>query len=199
MNSIRLTLEGSWMDPRIPADLRVPPSIHPELAEHTRLFDKKIYKVGENVHCAVGYGIANIIMIEGTDGIVIVDTGESIGQAEEVLADLRKITTKPVAGVVLTNHHVDHVLGTSVFVKAEDAASGKVPIFAHTSLVTHYVDENGIIAELQTVRATHMYGGTLGPADRKGSNAGIGTFVRPGVAGFIPPNRVFDDRLEETV
>ncbi len=191
--------EGSGMDPRIPPALRVPPSINPELAEHTRIFDKKIYPASAHVYCAVGWGIANIILVEGTDGVVIVDTGESVEQAAEVLAELRKITTKPVAGVVLTHHHADHVLGTSVFVRPEDAASGKVPIFAHESLVKQYVDENGILAELQTVRAMHMYGAALGPADREGSNAGIGPFLGRGSAGFVPPNRTFADRLDVTV
>jgi alkyl sulfatase BDS1-like metallo-beta-lactamase superfamily hydrolase len=44
--------------------------INPELKEHTRLFERKIHKVGENVYCAVGYNLANIIMVEGRDGVV---------------------------------------------------------------------------------------------------------------------------------
>jgi alkyl sulfatase BDS1-like metallo-beta-lactamase superfamily hydrolase len=191
--------KGSGLDPRIPSELRVSPSIDPKLAEHTQLFEKKIYHVGEHVHCAVGWGLANIILVEGEDGVVIVDTGENTEQAREVLAEFRKITPKPVAAVVLTHHHADHVLGTSVFVDPADAASGKVPIFAHESLVKQYADENGILAELQTARSVHMYGAALGSADRANSNAGIGPFIRPGTAGFVPPNRTFSDRLDVTV
>jgi alkyl sulfatase BDS1-like metallo-beta-lactamase superfamily hydrolase len=51
---------------------QVPASINPELKEHTKLFERKIHKVGDNVYCAVGYNLANIIMVEGKDGIVIV-------------------------------------------------------------------------------------------------------------------------------
>src|SRR5471030_765205 len=108
---VAIALEGSGQDPSIPASLRVSPSINPELAEHTRIFDKKIYKIGDSVYSAVGYGLANILMIEGTDGIVVVDTGETLDQAQTVLAEFRKITDKPVKGVVLTHHHADHVLG----------------------------------------------------------------------------------------
>jgi alkyl sulfatase BDS1-like metallo-beta-lactamase superfamily hydrolase len=191
--------EGSGMDPRIPAEYRVPPSINPELAEHSRLFEPRVYAVGARVHCAVGFGLANVIMIEGDDGVVVVDTGESLEQAEAVRAELRKITTKPVAAVVLTHHHADHVLGTSAFVAPEDAASGKIPIFAHESLVQHYADENSLIAELQTIRSVHMYGAALGPADRAGANDGIGPFIKGGTSGFLPPNRTVADRLEATV
>jgi alkyl sulfatase BDS1-like metallo-beta-lactamase superfamily hydrolase len=194
-----IALAGSGLDPRIPGPLRVRPSSNPELAEHSRLYEKKVYAIGERVHCAVGFGLANIIWIEGTDGVVVVDTGETLEQGSAVLAELRKATPKPIAAVVLTHHHADHVLGTSAFVSAEDATSGKVPIFAHESLVKHYVAENGVIAELQTIRSAHMYGGSLGPADRAGSNNGIGPFLGRGPTGFLPPTRTFADRLEVTV
>ncbi len=190
-----IAFEGSGMDPAIPVEFRVPPSIHPELAEHSKLYEKKIYKVADSVHVAVGYGIANIVMVEGTDGIVIVDTGESIAQGEEVLAELRKITSKPIVAVVLTHHHADHVLGTTAFVKPGDA----IPIIAHDSLVQHYGDETGLIVELQAIRAAHMLGAFLGPADRKDSNNGIGPFVGRSLANFVPPNKTFHDALDITL
>jgi alkyl sulfatase BDS1-like metallo-beta-lactamase superfamily hydrolase len=194
-----IALAGSGLDPRIPAALRVRPSSNSELAEHSRLYEKKVFTIGERVHAAVGFGLANIIWIEGTDGLVIVDTGETLEQANAVLAEIRKVSQKPVMAVVLTHHHADHVLGTSAFVSAEDATGGKIPIFAHESLVKHYVAENGVIAELQTIRSAHMYGGSLGPADRAGSNNGIGPFLGRGPTGFLPPTRTFSDRLEVTV
>lgn len=190
-----IAFEGSGMDPAIPVELRVPPSIHPELAEHSKLYEKKIYEVGDAVHVAVGWGIANIIMVEGTDGVIIVDTGETISQAEEVLAEFRKITQKPIVAVVLTHHHADHVLGTSVFVKPGES----IPIIGHESLVQHYVDETGIIVELQSIRAAHMYGAFLGPADRKDANDGIGPFIGRGLTGFVPPNKTFRDTLDITL
>jgi alkyl sulfatase BDS1-like metallo-beta-lactamase superfamily hydrolase len=194
-----IAFEGSGLDPGIPAELRVKPSINPDLAQHSKLFEKKVYKVHDNVYCAVGWGLANIVFVEGTDGVLVVDTGESKGQASDVLQEIRKVTSKPIAGVVLTHHHVDHVLGTSVFVSPEDAASGRVPIFGHESLVRRYVDETGLTAELQAARSMHMYGGPLGPADRESSNDGIGPFLGRGEGGFVPPNRTFADKLDATV
>lgn len=194
-----VVLMGSGHDPVIPPNFRVSPSVHAELAEHSKLYAKKVYKIGTHVYCAVGFGLANIIMVEGDTGIVIVDTGETIEQAEHVLAELRKITQKPIAAVVLTHHHADHVLGSSVFVSAEDAETGKVPIFAHASLVAQYAQENGLISELQSVRSMHMFGSSLAPSDRKDSNNGIGPFLSRGPTSFIPPNRTFDDQLEVTV
>ena len=104
-------------DPQALPDLHVPASIHPELAAHSELYlPPKVHRVGERVHCAVGWNLANITMIEGDDGIVIVDTGMNVQQGVDVLAEIRRITDKPIAAIVLTHHHVDHVQGTTSFV-----------------------------------------------------------------------------------
>jgi alkyl sulfatase BDS1-like metallo-beta-lactamase superfamily hydrolase len=179
--------------------LKVPVSVHPELREHTRLFDKKIHKVADNVYVAVGWGIANIIMVDGTDGVVIMDTGQNLQQAMEVLAEFRRISEKPVAAVVLTHHHNDHVLGTTGFVAPEAARAGTVPIFAHESLVAEFVTATGITAELQSIRSAHMFGSSLSADDVRDTNAGIGPPFVGGPSGFLAPNRVFKDALETTV
>lgn len=51
----------------IPQELNVPVRIHPRLAVHTNLFTKTIYNVG-NVYSPVGWGLANVLMIEGSYG-----------------------------------------------------------------------------------------------------------------------------------
>ena len=48
------------------------------LGEHSKEFNKKeILKIGDNIFVAIGYGLANCIMIEGDDGVIIIDTLES--------------------------------------------------------------------------------------------------------------------------
>ena len=43
------------------------------LAEHSKLFNKKeIIRVDDNVYCAIGFGLANCIMIEGKILFIIV-------------------------------------------------------------------------------------------------------------------------------
>lgn len=194
-----IALSGSGLDPAIPVEYRVAPSVHPELAAHTKRYAKQWVTVGKRVHVAIGYGLANLVFIEGDTGMIVVDTGENLDQAEAVLAELRTRTEKPVVAVILTHHHADHVLGTAAFVSAEDVKSGKVPVIAHASLIKHYVDETGILAELQAARAMHMYGGPLGPADRENSNAGIGPFLSRAESGFIAPTKTFAETLDETI
>ena len=71
----------------------------------------------DNIYVAIGYGLANCIMIEGDDGIVIIDTMESTDTAKEVLDEFREITKKPIVGIVLTHFHADHTNGIDVFLE----------------------------------------------------------------------------------
>jgi len=178
---------------------QVPASINPELKEHTKLFERKIHKVGDSVYCAVGYNLANIIMVEGKDGIVIVDTGMEIKQGQDVLADFRKITPKPIAGIIYTHHHSDHVQGTVAFVSQQDAASGAVPIISHETLMQEYIHESGFIGPIMSARAISMYNSMLDGDDMKDMNAGIGPSFGPGKNAFIPPTQTFHDKLNVTL
>jgi glyoxylase-like metal-dependent hydrolase (beta-lactamase superfamily II) len=53
----------------------------------------------------------NVPLIEQADGVVLVDSGESIGYGRRVVAYVRSLTDKPVKAVLLTHWHGDHTLG----------------------------------------------------------------------------------------
>src|SRR5271168_1432712 len=95
-------------------------TIPPELAQHTALFEKKIYHVTGNVYSAVGYSLGNSILIEGNDGVIVVDTLSSIEAARQVREEFRKITPKPVVAVIYTHFHPDHTSGVKAFASSED-------------------------------------------------------------------------------
>jgi alkyl sulfatase BDS1-like metallo-beta-lactamase superfamily hydrolase len=96
----------------------VRPHIHPDLKAHGAIFERKIHKIGENVYSAVGWADGNCVMVVGDDGVIIVDTGPDLPSANEVAAEFRKITDKPVRAVVYTAFHVDHINGVKAFVSA---------------------------------------------------------------------------------
>ncbi|HSD09640.1 MAG TPA: alkyl sulfatase dimerization domain-containing protein, partial [Candidatus Binatia bacterium] len=174
-------------------------TIDPKLTEHSRKMAKRIYRSADTVYCAVGYGIANMTMIEGTDGIVIVDTLESIENAREVMAEFRKITAKPVKAIVYTHNHYDHVMGAEGVVRREDVAAGRVPIYAHERLVDGLEKQLSVVGEAIGVRSMYTFGTFLGEGPEGSVNEGIGPKLVIGTAGFIPPTRTFADRLEVNV
>ena len=106
-------------------------------SEATRLLNERsahlepmITQVSESVWVASGYSPANISMIVGEDGLVIVDTGMMPAHAEKVLAEFRKITDLPVKAIILTHGHGDHTGGARVFLEA--GGDEKPKIFARS-------------------------------------------------------------------
>ena len=47
-------------------------------------FEKRIYRVTDGVHVAVGFRLANSILIEGEDAVIIVDVLGSVGNANGI-------------------------------------------------------------------------------------------------------------------
>ena len=121
-------LTGRGVHARIAA--QVPPTINAELKQHTEHFVKKIYKVADNVYSAVGWNVAGTVMIEGDDGIILVDAGMSPVTSREVLLEFRKITDKPAVAVIYSHFHQDHISGIKGFVSEAQVQSGEVAIYA---------------------------------------------------------------------
>jgi len=69
----------------------------------------------------------NVTVIAGEAGLLVVDTNASTKAAEEVIADLHRLSARPVVGLVNTHEHVDHVFGNAAFREEY----GEVPITAH--------------------------------------------------------------------
>ncbi|MEQ9145832.1 MAG: alkyl sulfatase dimerization domain-containing protein [Parvibaculaceae bacterium] len=180
-------------------DYSVEPSINPELAEHTRHFEPKVYKIGENVYSAVGWALANTIMIEGDDGILIFDASTAVEPGEKIMAEFRKITDKPVVAVVYSHFHPDHWGGVKAFVDEQDVIDGKVQIIAHETLVGNVVRQGGTVGTIQAMRSGYTFGVFLRPEDLKYMNGGIGPHVGGGNATFIQPTLTFDKELDVTI
>lgn len=71
-------------------------------------------QVIDGLYKAVGYSFGHTTILEGDTGMVIVDTTESTATASVILEDLRKITDKPITGIIYTHYGSDHIQGTAV-------------------------------------------------------------------------------------
>jgi alkyl sulfatase BDS1-like metallo-beta-lactamase superfamily hydrolase len=171
-------------------------SVHPVLEAHTAEFERRVYEVTEGVYVAVGFGLANSILVEGDECVFVVDVMASNEAAEAVRAAFEQITHKPIAALVYTHNHADHVFGGRGFVP-----DGDVAVYAHDT-TSAYIDR--LINVLRPAigrRSERMFGNHL---PRQGPdrfvNAGIGPGLEIGHGGGTPsllrPNHTFADVLE---
>lgn len=72
----------------------------------------------EAIGFANGGAIANSVIIDSSDGAIVVDPGPSLEFARALAALAQRVTGKPVALVYVTHLHPDHALGAAGFAPA---------------------------------------------------------------------------------
>jgi alkyl sulfatase BDS1-like metallo-beta-lactamase superfamily hydrolase len=182
----------------LPAE-RIEPSINAELAAHTKVFAQQVYRVADNVYSAVGWQLGNVVMIEAPQGLIIVDTGESVSESRKIMAEFRKLTDKPVRAVVYTHFHPDHINGVQAFVSREQVERGEVQIYAHETLLQNVVAQGALVGPILGVRSAYSFGSFLPASDQEGMNGGIGPLAKPEPSSFIAPTVTFGERLDTTI
>lgn len=176
------------------------PRVAPSLAAHSAEFSPpRVHEPAPGVFSAVGYGIANSIMVVGREGVVIIDTTDSLDEAKAVWNEFAPRTGgKPVVAIIYTHNHNDHINGAAAFPLAPGAK-----VIAHETLMREAAKWNGVAAPAIAARAARMYGAFLpeGPEGRVNVGLGpyLGAFRGGGSGGFIAPNTTFADRLEITL
>jgi len=93
-------------------------------------FRKDVIRVTDGIYVAVGYSLGNSILIEGTDGLIIVDTLSGMDDARAAKAEFDKISRKPVRAIFYTHFHGDHTGGAAAF-----AGNDHPDVYAHRLLV----------------------------------------------------------------
>ncbi len=163
---------------------------NPALLHHNDTqFAKIIVELCPGVYTAVGYAASTQHMIVGEHSITIVDTSESTAAAENVLAEFRKISDKPIARIIYTHSHRDHISGASVFSEGRE-----IPILASAAFSSDLVGQDAsAIAPNQALnrRTQAQFGIGLSSEQRVSLGCGPGDRPMKGMgAGHIPPNQL---------
>ena len=159
--------------------------------EHKKEFDPQIFKVTDNVYSGVGYGLANSIMIETEEGLVIVDTLGSEETASLLFSEFRKISNKPVKAIIYTHNHLDHLGGATIF-----AADDSPDIYAQENILYNIDNIATTIRPIIFERSARQFGIPLN--ENNIVHQGIGAFLEvsaDSTLGLLRPTITFKDNL----
>ena len=164
-----------------------------DLVSHSEEFRREVIEVTEGVHVAVGFALANAILVEGENSNIIIDTTGTVETASEVKEIFDTINSNPVEAIIYTHNHADHTYGATVF-----AADSNPEIYAHSSTAEYLSRVIGILRPIISSRSNRMFGNAL-PKEQVENN-GIGPFLEIGRDGRKPgllyPTKTFTDKLK---
>ncbi len=168
-----------------------PATVNPSLWRHAGLITKHgLFKVADRLYQVRGFDVANMSIIVGDKGLIIVDPLTSVEAAAAALQLARAhLGEKPVVGVIYTHSHIDHFGGARGVISPADVAAGRVMIIAPQGFLEHAVSENVIAGVAMSRRASFQFGAALVPGPEGAMTSGIGPRVAAGSRSLVAPTR----------
>jgi alkyl sulfatase BDS1-like metallo-beta-lactamase superfamily hydrolase len=173
-----------------------PDSVNPSLWRNAQLLAQAgLFKVTDRVYQVRGIELANLTVVLGDTGYIVIDTLTTVESAKAAMDLVRaRLGDKPVMGVIYTHSHIDHFGGAAGVISPQDAAARKVPIIAPAGFLKEAIAENVIAGPAMSRRATYAFGHLIGTGPQADISEGIGpAFNRignaTGAVQMLPPTR----------
>ncbi|MBT7757829.1 MAG: MBL fold metallo-hydrolase, partial [Rhodospirillaceae bacterium] len=173
-------------------DAPAPDTVNPSLWRMAQLnMNNGLFKVCDRVYQLRGMDLANMTIIEGDSGLIVIDP---MTTAEVARAGLDLFLTnrpaKPVVCVIYSHSHVDHYGGVMGVTTADDVAGGKVVVIAPDRFMEELAGENVLAGNAMNRRAQFQFGGLLAKGPRGQVDAGLGKVTARGRVTLIAPTQV---------
>ena len=171
-----------------------PASVNPSLWRQATLNNiNGLFKVTDRIYQVRGYDLANMSIIEGDTGWIIVDPLTARETSAAALALAREhLGDKPVVAVIFTHSHIDHFGGIFGVISEEQYNSGDVRVIAPVGFMDEATSENIIAGTAMARRAIYMYGRDLARSQRGHVGSGLGKGPAFGTFGIVEPTEIID-------
>jgi glyoxylase-like metal-dependent hydrolase (beta-lactamase superfamily II) len=117
-------------------------------------------RLADGAHrCRLPFLDVTIGLVHGRTGVLLIDTGTTLAEADALKADVLDITGRDVTHIVLTHNHFDHILGSSVFEAADVYCAPEVAAtiaerteHLHADAVRHGADPDAVQRAVAALR-----------------------------------------------
>jgi alkyl sulfatase BDS1-like metallo-beta-lactamase superfamily hydrolase len=168
-----------------------PETVNPSLWRQAGLnaLNHGLFEVVKGIYQVRSFDLANMTLIQGETGWIIVDplTSSESSRAALDLAE-KHLGKRAVTAVIFTHSHADHFAGVLGIVNPAEVAAGKVTVAAPEHFVKEALSENVLAGNVMQRRATYMYGNLLPHSPKGFVSDGLGADLSMGTTGFIRPN-----------
>ncbi|MFH2132194.1 MAG: alkyl sulfatase dimerization domain-containing protein [bacterium] len=178
-----------------------PASVNPSLWRQGKLNNiHGLFKVTKGLFQLRGHDLANMTIIQGEKGWIIVDPLTAEETATRALKLARKhLGDQPVTAIIFTHSHIDHFGGVRGIMSAEEARAKKIRIIAPKGFMAEATSENIIAGIAMGRRSMFMYGKNLARSERGHIGSGLGKGPAYGMFGILEPNEIIDHTGQEKV
>ena len=176
-----------------------PGSVNPSLWRQEKLNNVRgLFKVTERVYQLRGFDFANMTIMEGDSGWIIVDPLTAKETAQAALAFARKhLPVKQIKAIIFTHAHMDHFGGVLGIVSPEQVAELGIRIIAPGGFMEAATSENIIAGVAMSRRATYMYGKDLPRSALGHVGSGLGTGPAFGTFGILEPTELINEQTQQ--
>ncbi|MCG9515271.1 MBL fold metallo-hydrolase [Acinetobacter pittii] len=178
---------------------QAPDTVNPSLWRQAKLNNNVgLFKVADRVWQVRGFDLANMTIIQGKSGWIIVDTLTSKETAEAAIKFARQhLGDQKISAIIFTHSHVDHFGGALGVISTEELKQKQIPIIAPEGFMEEATSENIMAGPAMTRRATYMYGTYL-PKNTEGLvDNGLGKAVAVGQIGILEPNQLITQKEQK--
>lgn len=175
-----------------------PPTVNPSLWRIAQLnMASGLFEVCEGLFQVRGADLANMTIIEGATGIIVVDplTTCEVAQAALELYFTHR-PRRPIVAVIYSHSHVDHFGGVKGVLSEDDVRNRRAAVIAPAGFMEAVGGENVLAGLPMARRAQFQFGGLLPRGERGQVDAGLGKGVARGRVSLIPPTDLITGAVE---
>jgi alkyl sulfatase BDS1-like metallo-beta-lactamase superfamily hydrolase len=177
-----------------------PASVNPSLWRQEKLNNiHGLFQVTKGVYQLRGFDLANMSIIEGESGWIIVDPLTTKETAAKALDFAHKhLGEHSISAIIFTHSHVDHFGGALGVMTADEAAANNVRIIAPKGFMVEATSENILAGPTMLRRSIFMYGKRLSRSERGHVGSGLGKGPAfGGNVGILSPTDIVDHTGQE--
>ena len=176
-----------------------PATVNPSLWRQAQLnYVNGLFKVTDGLYQIRGFDLANMTIVEGRRGLIVIDPLTTVEVAQAALSlYFQHRPKRAIVAVVYTHSHADHFGGVKGVISDQDVASGKTEVIAPAGFLESAENEYILAGTAMSRRAQYQFGPLLPKGERSQVDAGLGKVTARGTRSLIAPTELIQKPLEK--